>query len=74
MKIINLLIFIALFLPYSSWALDIGTASDACVASNNCNEANVVQALLLTQDVAVYFAFAAALFFGFNLGLRFFPK
>lgn len=69
-------IFLFFLLLYSSTvsALDMGTASDACVATNNCTEANVVQALLLTQDLGVYLMACAALFFGFNLGLKIIPK
>lgn len=66
----HLVILLMAFLSVNSFALDMGTDSDACVANANCSASNIVQALLLTQDIGVYLACAMALFFGFSLGLR----
>lgn len=72
------LLFVVLLLPSLSFAaqgqgvpLTIGADADPCVAAGTCNNVDLVQAQLITQDVIVYGVACFLFFFGFQVGIGF---
>lgn len=73
-----LLLLAVLLLPSITFAgqgqgvpLTIGMDADPCVAAGTCDNVDVVQAQLITQDVIVYGVACFLFFFGFQVGLGF---